>query len=190
MTRVFPSRFALLLAMVCTPGCKDDIEPPPADDRPVKRREPALKSMEIDPHHSITFKGDRTITIPNLVFVLQNDTSMPESFGITLTCTRPAGDGARMTLGKFEVAKNEDELLKNPIAFASGLTLDPTGNGVFTQTTAYQPKFVTLKIAAIENQEVRGTIGGEFNRFSVALATGRPMVVQMEGSFVATLVRK
>jgi len=181
---------ALLLGAMLSTACKEDIEPPPPEEEPPAKQPPAIKPIEIDPRRSITLKADRTITLPNLVFVIQNDAALPESFGVTLTCARPAADGSRLTFGKLEMAPDLDTLAKRNIDFASGSRLDPTGNGIFTVTTVYQPKLVTLKITALDAQEVRGTLGGEFYRFSVATPTARPTVLKAEGSFTAALVKK
>lgn len=181
---------ALIIAGVLSTRCNDDIEPPTPEEEPPSQPQPAIRPIEVDLKRSITLKADRAITIPNLVFVVQTNSALPDSIGITLTCARPAADGARLTFGKLEMAPDAGALAGRSIDFASGARLDPSGNGVFTLTTVYQPKLVTLKIASMDAQEVRGTLGGEFYRFSAATPTARPTVLKAEGTFIAALVKK
>lgn len=181
---------ALFLATTLSIACKEDIEPPPPEEPPARKPEASVKPISIDVDRSITLKADRTITIPNLVFVIQTDPAIPQSFGITLTCSRPSADGSRLTFGKFETAPSLDDLAKHSIHFAAGPTRDPTGNGIFTTAAVYQPKFAAVKITSMDTQEVRGSLSGEFYRFSAALSGVRPTVMTIEASFVAALINK
>jgi hypothetical protein len=190
MLKIRPFSIVAFLFLLSLCGCKEEMEPPPEEDEPPQSQEPAVKPVSIDPRHSISLKADRTISIPNLVFVIQHDAAMPDSFGITLTCSRPAADGSRLTFGKFETAPNVEALARQDILFTGLGTLDPTRNGFFTTTAVYQPKFVTLKITSMDSQEVNGTLSGEFYRFSLATPSAKPTVLKGEGTFAAALIKK
>ena len=189
-----PARKRILLLLACTvtlmTACKSDDEmpPPPDDDKPVAGS-PA-KTVEIDLQHSLAFKADRTISISNIVLVLQNSAAKNDSYGVTLTTSRKSLDGSRAIFGALESASSVEALLKDDLHFAAASILDPLGNGIFTTTTAYQPKFVSLKITSIKGDEAAGTISGEFYRFTILTPGSRPTVLKCDGAFNASVIRK
>lgn len=181
--------FAALITMA--PACKDEIPPPPMEEEAeVDTAKPAIKPIEMDPRHNITFNADRTVTIPNLILVIQNSPAMGDAYGLTLTCSRTAIDGSRLVFGSVETAPSLEELIKDNIRFAAGPMLNPTGNGVFTSTTVYQPKFTSMKINSLDKAEARGILSGDFYRFSLATPLAKPTILKAEASFSAAVVRK
>ena len=164
--------------------------PPPPPEEKQAEAKPVIKTVEIDLRHSVKFTADKTISMPNVMLVIQNSAAKDASFGITLTTSRASADGSRMVFGALESGKDLDEVLKGTMNFASGSILDPTGNGVFTTTTIYQPKFVSMKLTSVNGDEASGMISGEFYKFSALTPTAKPTVVKAEGTFQATLVRK
>jgi len=181
----------LMFFCAVVPACKDEIPPPPPEEpTPAERERESVKPIEIDAKRSVTFKADRTITIPNLVCVIQSDAGNSESFGFTLVSSKPSADGSRLVFGSIETAKNIDALVNQEMHFASGAVLESGGNGVFTSTASYQPKFVTVKLTAINGNEVEGTIAGDFYRFSRSAPKSKPTALSFSGKFIASLVRK
>ncbi len=164
--------------------------PPPPDEPAAKSNAElaGIKPIEFDPRRSIVIKADRTITLANLIFVIQGDPIDGESIGVTLTVSRPAPDGSRMTFGAIEQVAKPEDLVKNPIRFGGGSILDPIGDGIFTTMAIYQPKFATIKVTSVEKDEVRGVVSGEFYRFSLATPTARPSVTKLSGDFVAARI--
>ncbi len=182
-------QLALAVAVIGASSCGDESEmPPPPDDAPTSVQNPAIKPIEFDPKRYITIKADRSFTIANLIFVVQGDPLAAGTFGITLTTSRPAPDGSRLTFGTIDSAANLDALTKKTLRFGGGSLLDPTGDGVFTSIAIYQPKFANLRITAIDKQEVRGVLSGEFYRFNTTTPTARPAVLNLTGEFIAARI--
>lgn len=186
-----PCLCSLLAATAILSSCGDDSEMPPPPDEPAEKSSAELagiKPIEFDPRRSIVIKADRTITLANLIFVIQGDPIDGESIGVTLTVSRPAPDGSRMTFGAIEHVAKPEDLVKNPIRFGGSSILDLFGDGIFTTTAIYQPKFATIKFTSVEKDEVRGVVSGEFYRFSLATPTARPSVTKLSGDFIAARI--
>lgn len=165
-------------------GCDDKPELP-------KEEPPAVRPVEIDIKHSARIKaGDRTLTLANLVLVLQPDPVRGGTMGVTLSSSRPALDGSRMIFGTFETADSIDDLAKMDIDFAGTAIYDVMGSGIFTPLGAYLPKSATIRITSHDLDQVQGTIRGEFYRHKPAQPTLHPAVVNVEATFSAKLVRR
>lgn len=164
--------------------------PPPPDEPAAKTTAEmaGIKPIEFDPRRCIVIKADRTITLANLIFVIQGDPRDGESIGVTLTVSRPAPDGSRMTFGAIENVASPEDLVKIPLRFGGASILDPMGDGIFTTMAFYQPKFATIKVTSVEKDEVRGVVSGEFYRFSLATPLAKPSVIKLSGDFVAARI--
>jgi hypothetical protein len=170
-------------------GCEEEIELPP-EDTSSQSAAPAVKPLEVDVQRIIYLKADVNFSVPNLIFVVQVIPGQPDQLGITLTASRPAADGARLTFGTFQSGYGMDALAGKILSFASGSLFDPMSNGITTRTAHYQPKFADIKISSVSQTEVRGRLTGDFYRFSLATPSAKPSIVKMEGDFVALLYQK
>jgi hypothetical protein len=173
---------AALIVCFSPAGCEKE-EPPPPPQPPATAPAPA----EIDRKHTATVKADRSITVPNLQLVIQRDPMGADMTGFTLLSTRPGADGSRLLLGTAQSLISLDKLTSTDVRFAGARFLDTRGNGIFTSMRSYQPKFVTLRITAVNAGEASGTISGEFYRFKTGTPAARPDVVELEATFTAVL---
>ncbi|MFH1418937.1 MAG: hypothetical protein ABII12_11720 [Planctomycetota bacterium] len=169
--------FAVILLAA---GCKEEAPPPAPQnlDQPVR---------EIDFKHAAQVRGDQRLTIPNLQFVIQRDRAQPDRVGVTLFSTDSVSGSARMLFGSLERMAPDEQLKGRDIRFGGARFLNVHGNGIFARTTAYQPKFVVLRVRELTDDEVNGAITGEFYRFNTALPTAKPRVVKLDVAFAARL---
>ena len=165
-------------------GCEEQPELPPEAANAAK---PAAQP-EIDLKHTASFQLDRNITLTNLVLVLQNDPTTPNSLAVSLVTSRPGQDGSRMAFGTFVRAGDLRELIGREIHLSSGPLLSENANAIHTPMSTYQPKLVTLRITSARDQEAGGTFSGDFYRFSRLLPAARPEVVSGKASFTAILI--
>jgi hypothetical protein len=172
---------AILNALLLLAGCEEE---PPLPPQPSAS---APAAPEIDRKHSARIKADRSITIPNLQLVMQRDPLGSDMIGVTLLSTRSGADTARLLFGTTQNLPSLDKLTATDIHFGGARLLDPRGNGVFTQTAAYQPKLATMKITRVTEGEAHGTISGEFYLFKATTPALRPAVVQLDAIFDAVL---
>ncbi len=135
-----------------------------------------------------TLRADRQIVIPNLLFVVQRDPGGSDVTGLTLISSQPAPDGSRMTFGTSQNVANLDRLTGLQMNLGGHRLLDPRGNGVFTSFSAYQPKFATITITKVGENDVSGSVSGEFYRFRALQPAQRPDTVNVEGAFSAVLI--
>ncbi|MFQ5430776.1 MAG: hypothetical protein ACE5E1_10745, partial [Phycisphaerae bacterium] len=175
---------ALSAALIWGAAACDDTAPPPAEAPTPK---PAYR---IDPQMVAHIRSDRRFTVTGLVFVLQPDGVGAGDLGLSLVSAETNADGSRLVFGTFERASSLEQLAQRDIDLASGPHLNLGGNGVFTTTTAYQPKFARLRITAQDDEQVSGTISGEFYRFDRLRPYARPRVIDVDITFVASLYVK
>ena len=94
--RLSASRISIIGAAVsfaALAGCDNQPELP-------KEETPVVRPVEIDIKHSARIKAeDRTLTLANLVLVLQPNPVRGGFMGVTLSSSRPALDGSRMIFG-------------------------------------------------------------------------------------------
>jgi len=174
------------LAIFCATlgACEEEPELPP------HKPDQATSLPTVGPQCAVTFRADRSITLGQLVLVLQRDPLDSNSLGFSLTTLRPGADGSRMIFGTFVRADSVAGLTKSEIHLTSSSFLNPRGNGIFTAAAAYQPKLVTLRITSITEGEAAGTFSGDFYRFPTSRPAVRPEVIQANGTFTAALMMR
>jgi hypothetical protein len=122
------SRFFLaicLFSVASLSGCEDEFPPPPPTTQP----EPA--EPPIDLRHTLQFKADRTVVIPNMVLVLQAD---PAGVGVSLTTARPTNDGTSVIFGEYARATRLEKLVGAEVQMRSGKIFTVSGSMVRTPT--------------------------------------------------------
>lgn len=175
----------VILSGVLAFGCDAESAPEPGEQEATTR---AVPEEPIDSIHVARTKSDRSIYITNVALVLKRDPTDPERMGVTLASTRPGDDGARMVFGSYEPTQSIDKLAAGEIYLTSGSFLNLKGNGIFTRTAVYQPKFASLKIQSFDKKEVHGTIEGDFYRFAAATGFTSPSTQKLELHFDAVRV--
>jgi len=173
---------ALLITLLPLAGCEESPGVPPLTSRA------AEIPVEVDHLHAATLHADRQIVVPNLVFVVQRSSTEAGVVGLTLLTSRPGPDGSRLVFGTSQNLAGPDRLTGLKLQFGGRSLFDPSGNGVFTVTVAYQPKFASITITKVLDTEVSGTISGEFHRFRALHGKNHADVIQVEGTFRAALV--
>jgi hypothetical protein len=138
----------------------------------------------------MSFHADHTVTLGQLVLVLQRDPLAADSLAFSLTTFEPGPDGSRVIFGTFARTDSIAGLTKSDIRVTSTSFLNLRGNGVFTSAAAYQPKSVDLRITSINEQEAQGSFSGQFYRFSTARPSARSEVIEANGTFTAALILK
>lgn len=170
------------LILVTANSCKEKAE------LPLEKPRVAGPEMPVDLTCVASFKADASFSIPNLVFSIEYDTADAAWMRVTLASTRSGPDGARLFFYSMEHARPLAEMKTRSIDFASGHRMDLRGNGVFTATTAYQPKLASIVVTRYDDQQISGIIRGEFYRHQTGLPLARPEVVEAEAEFTAKLV--
>ncbi len=175
----------LLVGAVClAAACREEpVLPPELRDRA------APKAPKPDPRFQAVVRGERRIQVPNLVLVVLVDPSDSQVSGVSLTSAASAAGVPRLTLGKEVRVKTLGELAGKPIRITGGRSFMPRGNGIFAPRVSYTPRIATLTIDELTKTEARGTVTGEFYRWSTSAgAAGRSTRVELEISFVARLI--
>jgi len=126
------------------------------------------------------------VIIPNIVLVLQTDTS---GMGVSLTTSRTMADGTSLIFGEFVRGAQPRTLVGTEFTMHGGRMYTSTGNLVRTLTAVYKPREATLKIAAVDGDAATGTIKGAFYRFA-APPSGmtRPTEINVDATFSARLI--
>lgn len=169
-----------LFSAAIVPGCEDEFPPPPP------ATQPAAVEPPIDLKHSIQFKADRVVIIPNIVLVLQSD---PGGMAISLTASRTSSDGMSVLFGEFVREARPEKLVGLEITLRSGKMYTPTGNLVRTPMAVYKPREAVMKITSVSQGEATGTISGAFYRFAAPQSgITRPTELNAEASFTARLI--
>jgi len=178
-------QFCVPAVFLLLAGCEEDIKLPP-EDRPTVVADGEVPDLK----HSAAIRADREFSIPNMTFVVQSDPRAPDELALTLISRRPGHDGSRMVLAAFEKASKIENLVEKDLVIAGRPFFDPTGMGVFTVTTAYQPKLVTLRLDSVQLTQVSGRITGDFYVFNVTRPKLKPDVRKLEAAFSAAIVQK
>jgi hypothetical protein len=182
--RHFATVIASALLFTLAAACDETPELPPQ-----KPRAPASQPT-IGAECIMTLHADRTVTLGQLVLVLQRDPLAADSLAFSLTTFHPGPDGSKMILGTFAHADSIAGLTKSEIRLTSTSFLNLSGNGIFTPTAAYQPKSVDLQVTSIDETHAQGTFSGQFYHFSMARPSTRPEVIEAKGKFTAALIIK
>lgn len=176
-------RFVFLICLfvpVLHTGCEDDVPPLPPSSQPREAEPP------VDLQHMLQFRADRTAVIPNLILVLQSD---PTGLGVSLTTSRPPGDGMSVTFGEFVRDVRPEKLVGVEIMMRGGKLYVAAGNMVRTPTAVYKPREAIMTITGVTEHEATGTIKGYFYRFAAPQsAMTRPTEVSVDASFSARLI--
>lgn len=178
-------RFMVLaLCLGCPAACRDDIEPAKGkieDARP----EPVGDVTKV-----ARFKADTSFLIPYVAIIFEEDSTDPAWMRVTLASTQTGPDGARLFFQSDEKVRTLSQMKSESIDFSSSAFLSLNGNGFFTATSAYQPKFVSIRLTDFDDHQVSGTISGEFYKFRLMLPAMKPMVVTGDATFTAARAKR
>lgn len=169
-----------LFVSPAVPGCEEDVPPPPP------REKPATVEPPIDIKHTLHFRADRTVAVPNMVLVVQED---PEGLSVSLTASRPSLDGATAIFGEYLQDVRLANLVDAEIRMISGRMFIAAGDMVQTMTAIYKPRDIVMRITSLKEGEAQGTIKGECYRFAApATAMTRPTEIKVDATFSAKLI--
>jgi len=176
--------FVVCIFSICpVSGCEEDPPLPPTTPQPAA---PAMP--ELDVQHLFQFKADRTLVIPNMIFVLQRDAG-GEDIGLSLTSSRPASDGSTVIIGEFVMGGAKSKLVGTEVRLRGSKLLTGVGSLIRTPTAVYKPQDAILLLTSMEDGEAAGTIRGTFYRFASPQASmTRPTEVEVDASFKALLI--
>ena len=136
----------------------------------------------------LSFKADRTLTVPNMILVLQPNTALSE-VGVSLTTRRPAADGTTVAIGEYVRDMRVDKLIGVEIPLRGAKLFIAGGSMIRTPTAIYKPRDAILQFKSISEAEASGTIKGTFYRFAAPqTAMTRPTEVEVDATFTARLI--
>ena len=178
-----------LILAALWPACERE-EPLPSNEELAQASSPQHRAIPPDGNKAAMIDADRRFSIANLAFIAQKEAADPGRLWFTLYSTTPGLDGARLLLSDFQHAETVADLARSPIYMSAGAHLNEQGNGIFTATSAYQPKFASMTLTKVLDSEVRGTVTGDFYLFNRTSPLARPKVIEVSMDFVAALIVK
>ncbi len=172
------------LWLLCGAGaCREEPQLPPS----LRKKPQAVP--QFDARHVALIDADRHLTVSNLTLYILLDPLDSRISGVSLKSAKSPAGGTRLTFGKVVRAESGAGIVNTPLRIVGGRLYRRGGNGVFTRRVAYTPRLVTMQITHLDEQEARGTIGGEFYRWTMPYAAAaRPTEVELNMTFVARLV--
>ena len=138
----------------------------------------------------LQFRADRSLTIPNMVLILQPD-GAGRGTGVSLTTLQKVSDGMSVIFGEYLGETGVEKLVGIEIWMRGSKMYTGAGSMLRTPTAVYKPREAVLQITSISEREATGTIKGAFHRFAAPqTAISKPTEVLVDAAFKARLIIK